>query len=64
MPKQPVEAPKSFIKELSSVSESDDEKKDFLSETLGIIGVKKSEESKATKAIGDELDSLFRKRSK
>ena len=47
---------KSFIQELSSVSDSEDEKKDFLADTLGIIGKKNEKESKETKAIGDELD--------
>ena len=61
-PKQHIEPPKSYIQELSSMSDSEDEKKTFLQDTLGIIGQIDDEESKASKAIGDELDSLFKKK--
>ena len=63
-PKQHIEPPKSYIQELSSMSDSEDEKKTFLQDTLGIIGKIEDEESKASKAIGDELDSLFKMKKK
>ena len=47
---------KSYIEELSALSESDDEKKDFLMNTLGIIGKKEPDEVKTSKAFSDELD--------
>ena len=40
----------------SSESESNDEKNDFLKDTLGIISKKDTEEVKSSKAIGAELD--------
>ena len=46
------------------MSDSEDEKKTFLQDTLGIIGKIEDEESKASKAIGDELDSLFKMKKK
>ena len=46
------------------MSESEDEKKTFLQNTLGIIGKNDDEENNASQAIGDELDSLFNMKKK
>ena len=50
---------------LMQKSESEDERRDFLNDTLGIIGKHKEEDANKQKGFADELDKLFgSKRSK
>ena len=53
------------LEQLIQKSESEDERRDFLNDTLGIIGKDKEEDANKQKGFADELDKLFgSKRSK